>query len=145
MKTRITLALIALLAAGCDMPSSIDDYTDHVRLEFSARSSQSGPPVAEPEVTLTGGDGEIVVEGRLSTPNPCQDFAADAVSIDGRRLELVVQVRQRQVLCAAVIGSFAYTARLLELEPGTYDLSVVHEYPGSGWKLVRRDTQVTVH
>jgi hypothetical protein len=144
MKTRIALAVAALLAAGCDTPSAIDDYTDDVRLEFSARESRSGPPIAEPEITLTGGDGEIVAEGRLSTPNPCQDFSAEAYTVNGRRLELVVQVRQRQGLCAAVVGSFAYTARLLELAPGTYDLSVVHEYPGSGRNLVRREAQVTV-
>jgi hypothetical protein len=144
MKTRIALAVAALLAAGCDMPASIDDYTDDVRLEFSARNNQAGPPVTEPEITVTGGDGEIVVEGGFSAANPCQDVGADAFSVNGRRLELVVQVRQRQVICAAVVGRFAYTARLLELEPGTYDLSVVHDYPGSGWNQVRRETQVTV-
>jgi hypothetical protein len=144
MKTRIALAVAALLAAGCDTRSIVDDYTDDVRLEFSARNDQAGPPVTEPEITFTGGDGEIVVEGRLSAANPCQDFSADAVITNGHRLDLEVRVRQKQVVCAAVIGRFAYTARLLELEPGTYDLSVVHEYPGSGRSLFRRETQVTV-
>ncbi len=144
MKTRIALALAALLAAGCDMPSSIDDYTDPVRLEFSARNSQASPPPAEPELAFTGGDGEIVVEARLSAANPCQDIEADAISMGGRRLELAVRVRQRQVPCAAVVGGFEYTARLLELPPGTYDVSVAHEYPGSDRGLFRHETQVTV-
>ena len=144
MKTRIALAVAALLAAGCDTPASMDGYTDPVRLEFSTREIEADPMVTEPEIVFTGGDGEVVVEGRVSTGNPCQDFSADALGVNGRRLELVVQVRQRQGLCAAVIGRFEYTARLLELEPGTYDLSLVHEYSGNGRGQYRRATQVTV-
>jgi hypothetical protein len=141
MKTRIALALAALLAAGCDTPSAIDDYTDAVRLEFSARNNQAGPP-NEPELTFTGGDGEIVVEGRLTAANPCHELEADAFGINGVRVELTVRVRQQQQACTAVIGRFEYTARLLDLEPGTYALAVVHEYPGRGRS--RQETLVTV-
>lgn len=141
MKTRIALALAALLAAGCDTPSAIDDYSDAVRLEFNARNNQASPPT-EPELTFTGGDGEIVVEGRLTTANPCYDIEADAFGLDGRRLELAVRARPLQEACTAVIGRFEYTARLLDLEPGTYALSVVHEFTGRG--RVRHETLVTV-
>lgn len=143
MKTRIIVALAALLAAGCDTPSAIDDYTEDVRLDFTARGSQTDPPADEPELVFTGGEGEIVVEGRLSTSNPCQEITADAVS-EGGRLRLVVHVESRRVLCAAVIGRFDYTARLLELAPGRYDLTVVHEYSGNGRGMTRHETQVTV-
>jgi hypothetical protein len=142
MKTRILLALAALATAGCDLPSAIDGYTDDVRLEFSAREDR-GPQLAAPELTFTGGDGEIVVEGLLNTADPCRTFSADARSENGR-LELVVRIQRRGELCIAVLGRFAYTARLLDLAPGTYDLAVVHEFPGSGWGSYRRETQVTV-
>jgi len=141
MKIRIALAAAALFVAGCDTPSAIDGYTEDVRLEFSARSDISGPSIPEPELTFTGGDGEIVVEGRFSAGNPCQDVTANAVSENGR-LKLVVRVHAQQVICMAVVAHFEYTARVLELPPGRYDLSVVHEY--SGRTLFRRETQVTV-
>jgi hypothetical protein len=143
MKIRIALALTMVLAAGCDTPSAIDDYTEDVPLEFSVGSVQAGPPITEPEIAFRGGDGEIVVEGRLRAPDPCQEITADAVN-EGGRLRLVVRVRSKGGVCADVVGQFAYTARLLELAPGTYDLSVAHEYRGSGWSLYRQDTQVTV-
>lgn len=143
MKTRVLVALAALLAAGCDTPSAIDDYTEDVRLDFTARSDWAGPPETGPELVFTGGEGEILVEGRLTTADPCQDITADAV-MEGGRLRLVVRVESQPGFCIAVIGRFGYTARLLELEPGRYDLAVVHEYADNGGGTVRHETQVTV-
>lgn len=143
MKTRILIALAALLAAGCDTPTAIDDYREDVRLEFTSRDNMAGPPAEEPELVFTGGEGEVVVEGRLRAPDPCQEITADAF-LEGGRLRLTVRVQSRRLFCAAVIGRFAYTARLLELAPGTYDLTVVHEYSNNGWGTTRHETQVTV-
>lgn len=132
MKKIIALAA-AVLAAGCVEAGTLPDGAD---LSFEARQDGMGTYLPQPQLQAQGGDGQVVVTARLSAPDPCQTLEArlrptGAVTIP--EVTLDVTVRPRTGACAAVIGTFAYTARVTGLEPGRYTLRVRHDYPGTGW------------
>lgn len=140
---QIALLSAALLLAACSSPASYDDYSpDPVELEFAAQTANSGNYFEIPEVTVTGGVGEILVEGRLAAPSPCQRLQGSAEGLAGA-IEMVVRIDPVGPACVASIGNFTYTARATKLAPGTYTLRLHHRYTGA-WTVPAQDFQVTV-
>lgn len=133
MKTMKQLALTAVLALTAACTASTLAFDDDLQLGFDWRREDTAQYRPEPVVTAAGGAGEIVVGARLSAPSPCEKLTADARSGDGRTVELEVRILPDAPACIAVIGNFAYTARVQGLEPGVYTVRVRHLYPGTGW------------
>jgi hypothetical protein len=151
MKTRasppraLNLATAALLF-GCSqalchtMP--IHNANQEPSLEFTvAGSAEAG---AAEELKIAGvSPGEIVLGGVIATPNPCYDIDA-AVALEDGTLTLTLTATARPGFCAQVVGALRYDATLGGLQPGAYDLVVVHQYPETGWEQRVFRQQATV-
>ncbi len=104
-----------------------------VTVQVTARGLH-GEDAGEGSATAAGGAGTIMVNGRMSAPNPCQVIRG-AVAASGRTLTLTVSATaQPDVMCVQSIGAFAYDAVIRGAAPGAYTLRVVHSYPGTGWE-----------
>lgn len=103
-------------------------------LEFAWEVAQQGDYLERPEVTVTAVPGGVRIESRLSAPDPCRRLAGE-VRRAGRGVSLHVTVHppERGTMCAAVVGSYVYSASIGGLDPGAYTLRVVHDYPETGW------------
>ena len=129
MKTRIAILLATFLLAGCALELTGPNPAE---LEFSVDAAHHGEWLEHPEVTAAGGNGAIRVDARLSAPDPCQQLTADA-GRSGSTVTLRVRISRVGEACIAAIGTFEYAAVIGQLAPGSYQLRVVHEYPGTGW------------
>lgn len=139
---RLAILLAALSLAACENPGSIDDYSFGVGLDFTSRpSTPPTPPV--PQLTVTGGAGEILVEGKVTAPSPCQRLSGSSYG-EGRTVAITVRIEPVGQACAAILGSFTYTARATGLAPGDYTLRVQHDYPGAEWDPPFQEFEVTV-
>lgn len=138
----LALALAACSTAGGPAPASGGGGP---RVELTSRRLESGPtltdpgpggapaaPAAEAGTRAEGGDGTIVVRGRVDTPDPCRRLSG-TVEAAGGQVTLRVDAAREGEMCTQVIAAFAYDARITGLAPGTYRLRVVHAYPGTGW------------
>lgn len=141
---RLAILLAALSLAACEHPGSIDDYGFDVDLDFASRQSTSGalPPV--PQLTVTAGAGEILVEGKVTTPSPCQRLRGFAEG-EARYIDVTVRIEPVGQACVASLGSFTYTARATGLAPGDYTFRVRHDFPGTERDPPVQEFQVTVH
>lgn len=130
MRTRFVGLLAAVCAlAGC---TEITGSSADVHLEFTVNSLTVGEYVPQPEITATGGTGEIVVLSKMSAPDPCRRLSAQ-LGADGRTLRLEVFIDPTSQACVAAVGTFTYTARVHGLPPGRYPVEIRHTYVGSGW------------
>lgn len=131
-----TLALVATLAACGQLTAPGGDMEFTVgRAEFDAIGDRA---VASPV------DGSVVVEGHISTPDPCQDFRGQSTNAAGE-LTITVIASSREVACAQVIGVFPYRAVVRGRAAGSYRVRVLYRYENRGWpaKAVL-DTAVTI-
>lgn len=129
MRRMATFAL-AVLAAACSATIGVDD---RVPLEFEWDRENTAEYRPQPIVTAAGGEGQIVVDARLSASSPCEKLTAAAGRDGARTVELEVRIVPDAPVCLAVIDNYAYTARVLGLEPGAWTVRVRHLYPGTGW------------
>ncbi len=80
---------------------------------------------------VTGG---LVVLGRITTPTPCYDLEPGTVQEQPGALTLLIIARERDVdACIQVLKTRPYQLEVRDLEPGEYDVEVIHTYPGTGW------------
>ena len=75
--------------------------------------------------------GQVVVTGAITTPTPCYAVRPELVH-RGRTLTLRLEARSQPMMCAQVLATFAYQARISHLDSGQYTLEVVASYPGTG-------------
>jgi hypothetical protein len=129
MMIRTVAALAALLLSGCALELTGPNPAD---LEFTVMAAHHGEWLEHPEVNATGDAGAIRVNARLSAPSPCQQLTADA-DRSGSQVTLRVRITPVGEACVASIGTFEYVAVIGQLAPGSYQLRVIHEYPGTGW------------
>jgi hypothetical protein len=126
---RTATVLAALLLSGCALELTGPNPAD---LEFTVKSAHHGEWLEHPEVAATGDAGAVRVDARLSAPSPCQQLTAQA-DRSGSEVTLRVRISPVGEACVASIGTFEYAAVIGQLAPGSYQLRVVHEYPGTGW------------
>jgi hypothetical protein len=126
---RTATVLAAFLLSGCALELTGPNPAD---LEFTVESAHHGEWLEHPEVAATGDAGAVRVDARLSAPSPCQQLTAQA-DRSGSEVTLRVRISPVGEACVASIGTFEYAAVIGQLAPGSYQLRVVHEYPGTGW------------
>jgi hypothetical protein len=87
----------------------------------------------EHSATAEGEAGGVTVRGTITLPTPCHQLTG-TVGREGGELVLRVSARpDPEAMCAQVIATHGYTARVRGVSPGAYTLRVVHDYPESGW------------
>ena len=132
MRLAILLPFVAVTACS-QAPMSGQSLGD-AQLEFTvAGSVQSSATLADTVAVLRVAQGEAVIEGYLSTPNPCYNVEA-TLEEEAGSLVLRVPATSQGGFCAQVLASFRYEARLRGLAPGSYSILVVHTYPQTGWE-----------
>jgi hypothetical protein len=130
MNTRFIGLLAAVCAlAGC---TELVGPGHDARLDFTVNSLTVGEYLPLPEISATGGTGEITVLTKMSAPDPCRRLSAQ-LGADGRTLRLEVVVDPISQVCVAAVGTFTYTARVYAVNPGRYTVEIRHTYVGSGW------------
>ncbi|MGH7476558.1 MAG: hypothetical protein ACRELD_09735 [Longimicrobiales bacterium] len=138
----ITLLFPLFLLSGCYLEGLTD--ANSVELDFSVEPAGHGQWLEQPEFEVSGDVGQLTVTSRLSTPDPCQQLTGEA-SRSGSRVTLRITIVREGEGCYDVIGTFRYTALISGLAPGTYELRVIHDYPGTGWPsgpVLERDVAV---
>ena len=91
--------------------------------------------VEEPEAIVEGISttvalGDLFVLGQFNTPSHCYDLEAD---FRRRKSKLTIHVKAGSTNspnCDQSLGGFRYTAQLINLKFGTYELRVVHDITG---------------
>lgn len=105
-------------------------------LDFTARSAGHGQWLEQPVVQAKGESGRIVVNAKLSAPDPCRTLSG-TLEREGSELTLQVSIeRDQSGGCYQIIGTFEYDAVIRRLPAGSYRLRVIHTYPGTGWPMV---------
>ncbi len=78
--------------------------------------------------------GGLLVIGRITTPTPCYDLEAGTAQEPPGALTLFIIARGKDVdACIQVLHAFPYWLEVRELDPGEYDVEVIHKYPNTGW------------
>lgn len=140
MRCRIAVALLLVASLGCDSSPAAPSPTI-ASFQYSASLSHGSPPNAP---SVHAGAGQIEIRGDLDAPDPCYTLEAE-LSADEQALTVRVTAQDSKTGgCVQVIGRFSYSA-VIDVPEGTYLLSIVHTYPGTGWPTteVLRET-VTV-
>lgn len=145
MRPWMIAPLAALVLAGCQSkggepvtPDPGDPAPEGANpiaapLDFTWEAVQAGDYLERPEVSFTTAPGGVRVEARLSAPDPCRRLSG-TVRRTGRDVALQVVIRPPEGgMCVTVVGNYTYSASIGGLEPGTYTLKVIHDYPGTGW------------
>ena len=91
--------------------------------------------VEEPEAIVEGISttvalGDLFVLGQFKTPSHCYDLEAD---FRRSKSKLTIHVKAESTNspnCDQSLGGFRYTAQLINLKFGTYELRVVHDIAG---------------
>ena len=69
----------------------------------------------------------------MSTPTPCHRLSG-AVERSGETVTLRVSAAaDPEMMCIQSIGAIPYTATVRGLPAGSWDVRVLHTYPGTGW------------
>lgn len=139
MRRIALLAALPVALAACDGLRIV--VNDDLDLEFTFREEPRDVFHVHPLVEAAGGAGRIVVDARLSLPSPCHELTG-AAARDAERVTLTVTIHPVGEFCVGSVGSFAYRAEHLRLEPGAYRLRVVHDVAGDGvpGRMVHEET-----
>ena len=131
-----SLRLIALLLVPLACSSSTEPGSGP-RLDFAAGAATytdppevSGPPVVRPS------RGRIEVEGVITAGDPCVQLRAESER-EANRITVEVIARQQNVPCITIVAHFPYRVTLDGLEPGAYELAVVHAWESHDGTMYR--------
>lgn len=122
-----------LAIGGCgDDSSTGPDNAGPLTLQVLNRDTLSLPGTDVALVTpVTGG---LLVLGRITTPTPCYELNPGTVQEPPGALTLFIIAREEAVdACIQVLHSFPYRLEVRDLDPGEYDVEVIHTYPNTGW------------
>ncbi len=127
-----TLSVLFGILPACHH-SPLDDPADQeARLEFSVTRSLHTADADTAKVSRISA-GQTVIEGVISTPNPCYQIAA-TLAEDAGSLTLRLTATRQGGFCIQVLAAFTYEARISALAPGTYSIVVALTYPSTGWE-----------
>ncbi len=141
----LSLVIAAVAATGSltickSIPSG--NHMQEPSLEFTIVGSAETSESVEPTIARVTAE-EAVLTGVISTPNPCYDIKA-RLSWDDGALALTLTATARPEICVQVVAAFSYSALLTDLESGSYSITVIHEYPGTGWERREHTLQLEV-
>jgi hypothetical protein len=129
MKRLLSVALAVLAAAACsdtNLPAPGGDP----RLEFTAEADPRDYLFPTPRASILRTPDGLAVQTMMTHPDGCRDFDA-TLDRSGNQLEVTVEITHTNtlVLCRQGPANYTYTARLIDLAPGSYYLVVRHVYP----------------
>jgi hypothetical protein len=130
--------MAALLATGCGA-----FLGQRVSLEeFEYGELTHGTEVGT-SIDMQGFSSEIIFVGQFNTPDPC--FRINArVEHSGSTVTLRLTADRTRTGCENILGAFRYAGAIRGLSPGTYQVKIVHEFPGTGWERQELNTSATV-
>ena len=136
LKTAVAALSIAVLA-GCPATTGPTEELD-VDFEWGINRLQT-----EPAFVVNPGTGEVTLRGNYETP--CSGYTAvGRAQTTDNHLVLYVNGRQPDG-CRQAVGSVGYQATIRAIPPGTYAVSVAHNYPVSGaTNLILVGSQVVI-
>ena len=127
-----TLSVLFGILPTCNH-SPLDAPADQeARLEFSVTGFVQTAGADSVRISRIS-PGQTVIDGVLSTPNPCYQIAA-TLAEDAGSLTLRLTATRQGGFCIQALAAFTYEARISALAPGTYSIVVVHTYPSTGWE-----------
>lgn len=136
LSSAVTVAFVAALGACSQLiaPSG--------GIEFVVgKAEPSGPGDS---ASASAAEGTITIEGRMTTPDPCQDIRAE-VTVGTGEVGITVIARSKDVACPQMIAAFPYRVLRGRLENRDYRVRVVHRYENTGWaEKIVLDATVTV-
>jgi hypothetical protein len=135
----IVLALAGGFALCQTMPAT--NAKQDPKLTFSVAAAEKPQDVA-PSVARVASD-TVQLAGTISTPNPCYEVKG-TLSSDSRQLTLSIVATSKGGFCIQMLAAFEYTATITDIASGSYTISVVHDYPDSGWERKIRELTVAV-
>ena len=116
------LALPLIFAASsCATITGVDPDP----LEFVAEQVRPGGEDPIPHFAATGSDGQIRFQGAIDTPVPCYDVEG-RIENQGDVVTLEVTATPRDVVCIQVLATFAYEGIVTGMDPGFYEVEIVH-------------------
>lgn len=136
LKAAVAVLSIAFLA-GCPATTGPTEKLD-VDFEWGINRLQT-----EPAFVVNPRTGEITIRGYYETP--CGGYSAiGRAETTDNHLTLYVYGRQPDP-CPREIGSVGYQATIRAVPPGTYDVSVAHNYPiSNATTLILVGSQVVI-
>jgi hypothetical protein len=141
MRTQVRMVSMAVMAAmlvGCG-----GFLRQGVTLEeFEYGELTHGTEVST-SIDAQGFAGEVVFVGQFNTPDPCHRING-RLDQRGSQLTLRLSAERTRTGCADIVGAFRYAGAIRGLSAGTYQLKVVHEFPGSNWQRSELNTSVTI-
>lgn len=141
---RLALALVVTLAGCPAAPDPVPSGAESPAPDTQSPVPDTGSPMEFratlldgnqqdwPDPQASGQEGAITVRGKLDAPTPCQNVTG-TLERSGETLTVHVDVRATGDVCTQVIATFGYDGTIRDLAAGSYQVRVVHRYPGTGW------------
>ncbi len=128
----VIASTVAIAGCGDGTPAGPGSDTGPLTLRVLNTDTLSLPGTDTALVTPVPGG--LVVLGRITTPTPCYNLRPGTVKEPPTSLTLFIIAREQNVdACIQVLHPFPYRLEVRELEPGEYDVEVIHTYPNTGW------------
>lgn len=135
MNLNALFVAVAALATGANLAPCQSAETlktaQEPMLEFTVLGAAEAAEDSAPVIGIASADG-VALGGRIATPNPCYEVAAE-LTVEGQTLTLVVTATSKGGFCPQMVAAFDYGARITGLASGAYDLVTVYSYPETGW------------
>lgn len=120
----LTLVTLSLALTGCSAFTDVDLITD-----FQWGEVEDPSTVVE-GISSTVAYGEVFILGQLNTPTQCYNLSA-GFKTSNNILTLTVSAAPTGASnCSQELGGYRYTAAILNLDYGTYQLRVIHDVQG---------------
>ena len=124
MRASPTLPLLLALGAATSCAAPAERATLRIDARRISREAARG----ETSAAVESGRHTIQVRRTIRLPDPCRRLSGD-LRETGAELTLEVVAEPDGRRCAKVESYLAYVAQVGDLDPGRYDLRVVHAYP----------------
>jgi hypothetical protein len=133
----LPFVVFVVALSGCGLLNDIE------KLESFAFSEVEGGGPVTPGIDVAGLSRAIFLVGQVNTPNRCFALRAELEDND-RNLTLRVTARTNATNCAPEPGAFRYESAIRPLDPGSYDLRVIHSFPGTSQPTEEFSSDVVV-
>ena len=133
------LGALSLPLAGCIFGLDIKPALTVDQSVFAAGEALSG------SVHAIGGNGTVVVTGRMIGKLPCDVIVGDLKDVGGGDLKLTMTLEATRACPGNPPTSFDYLANIVSVEPGERSVQVEHRFVGTdGQSGIVLDTVVRV-
>lgn len=136
----LKLGMLLLPLAGCVFGLDTKPGLTVQQSVFAAGEALSG------SVRAIGGNGTVVVSGRIIGKLPCDVVRGDLKEVGSGNLEVAITLEATRACPGNPPTSFNYLANIVAVEPGSRSVLVEHRFVGTdGPAGVVLDTVVTVN